>query len=319
MKRNVNFTEFMHQFSHSTAKPDENRRYGSLIHAENNLKIQIDYFNTGHGISYFHKRIYSNQDICFHDDNHFACTFLLFNSGKTAFNSTCNTTKKNLYSPPQTLWRGKMYGNFDADIRYDHHQCVNQVIVLEPQMAKDLADEQNLNTVNRNLSVKIASVQTSQQLIFQQLRNVDRLQGKLRELFTESKILELVYTTFLQYPEISSSLTIDDIAKAHQAKEILLDNLQNPPTIKVLARMCSTNEFKLKKHFKQCFNNTIYGLLQEERIKLAKLLLERNDISVSEAAQMVGYQSLSHFAKVFNSYYGILPSQLKKEKNYFLF
>ncbi|WP_081774628.1 helix-turn-helix domain-containing protein [Brevibacillus agri] len=40
----------------------------------------------------------------------------------------------------------------------------------------------------------------------------------------------------------------------------------------------------------------------------AKLLLERERISVSEAALLVGYSNFSHFASIFRKTYGINPS-----------
>ena len=73
-----------------------------------------------------------------------------------------------------------------------------------------------------------------------------------------------------------------------------------------------SDEFKLKKGFKEIFGTTIYAALQNERLKIAKELLLSGDINVSEAANIVGYKSLGHFGQAFKSYYGALPTQIKK-------
>ena len=52
--------------------------------------------------------------------------------------------------------------------------------------------------------------------------------------------------------------------------------------------------------------------LKNERLKIAKELLLSGDINVSEAANIVGYKSLGHFGQAFKSYYGALPTQVKK-------
>ena len=102
-----------------------------------------------------------------------------------------------------------------------------------------------------------------------------------------------------------------------KAKKILLTRMQNPPSIKELAHLCGTNDFWLKKNFKLFFKDTIYQLLAKERLKLAYTLLKQNDISIKEAASIVGYTNAAHFAKIFKGTFGFLPSELIRQKSYF--
>ena len=102
-----------------------------------------------------------------------------------------------------------------------------------------------------------------------------------------------------------------------KAKKILLTHMQNPPSIKELAHLCGTNDFWLKKNFKLFFKDTIYQLLAKERLKLAFALLKQNDISIKEAASIVGYTNAAHFAKIFKGAFGFLPSELIRQKSYF--
>ena len=93
--------------------------------------------------------------------------------------------------------------------------------------------------------------------------------------------------------------------------------MQNPPSIKELARLCATNEFALKRNFKAYFGTTIYAMLTNERLGIAKELLSLDQISVNEAAKMVGYNNLSHFSKIFRAKFNILPMQLKKDIKFY--
>jgi len=52
------------------------------------------------------------------------------------------------------------------------------------------------------------------------------------------------------------------------------------------------------------------GILAEERMRAARLLLLEGRTNVAEAAIVGGYASLSHFSKRFRSMYGYLPSEM---------
>ncbi len=135
-----------------------------------------------------------------------------------------------------------------------------------------------------------------------------------QRLFYESKVLELVAIVFDMYtPYIKEKITISktDIDKIHFAKTILLQDITNPPSLFQLAKSVGTNEFTLKKGFKEIFDMPVYKYLHKIRMENAALLLQTSDILVSEVALNVGYDSLSSFSQAFTKFYGISPIQLK--------
>ena len=93
-------------------------------------------------------------------------------------------------------------------------------------------------------------------------------------------------------------------------KELLLQDLSDPPTIAKLARAVGMNECKLKICFKKRFGTTIYALFQEERMKKAKRLLQ--DYNVTETAMVLGYSNVSHFSTAFLKQFGCLPSRVRQ-------
>lgn len=102
-----------------------------------------------------------------------------------------------------------------------------------------------------------------------------------------------------------------------KAKETLLENFQNPPTIKELSRLVATNEDKLKKGFKVLFNDTIFSTLTEHRLQVAYENLQKSDMRIDEIAFESGYQNASSFIKVFKKRYGKTPGQIRKSKKYY--
>jgi AraC family transcriptional activator of pyochelin receptor len=101
-----------------------------------------------------------------------------------------------------------------------------------------------------------------------------------------------------------------DIAKS--ARDILLREFRNPPSIKELSKRVGTNQFKLKQLFHHFFTNTPYGLLLEIRMNNAYQLLESTRCQVSVAADLVGYNHASNFSAAFIKYFGFSPKVLLK-------
>lgn len=103
-----------------------------------------------------------------------------------------------------------------------------------------------------------------------------------------------------------------DIKALHKAKQILNQNISNPPSIKELSRLVGMNDFKLKYGFKMLFNQTPYGYLFEAKMQKAKTMLNSKDYNVSEVAKLIGYSQHGNFTKAFCGYFGFYPKDLKK-------
>lgn len=139
------------------------------------------------------------------------------------------------------------------------------------------------------------------------------LSGGISCLYLESKILELLALKLADIangPENQSQqyLKPDDIRCIHRAREIMLANLVNPPTIPDLARMAGTNDQKLKYGFRQVFGNTVYRTLKTARMEEARKYFDRAEESVLQVANRVGYTNPGHFAAAFRAHFGVTPS-----------
>ena len=99
--------------------------------------------------------------------------------------------------------------------------------------------------------------------------------------------------------------------KLYMAKEILLNNLDNPPSLSELSRQIGLNSYNLKKNFKELFGVPVFKYLQNERLKTAHELIRNQEATVQEAAWHVGYDSLSSFSNAFEKKFGYRPSQIK--------
>lgn len=94
------------------------------------------------------------------------------------------------------------------------------------------------------------------------------------------------------------------------AREYLLSDLSQPPTIVQLARETGLNQLKIKRGFKTLFGISVYALFQRERMERARHLLQSR--SVTETASLLGYSNMSHFSDAFRKQFGTLPSEARR-------
>jgi AraC family transcriptional regulator len=102
----------------------------------------------------------------------------------------------------------------------------------------------------------------------------------------------------------------EDREKITKAREILLQHIGEPITIKALSRKVAINECYLKKGFKEIFGTTIFDFYQSQRMEHAKYLLYEKGLSVTEVSHLLGYSSISHFSTAFKKQTGIKPCEL---------
>jgi AraC family transcriptional regulator, transcriptional activator of the genes for pyochelin and ferripyochelin receptors len=149
------------------------------------------------------------------------------------------------------------------------------------------------------------------QTIVDSLFNI-KYEGKTKMMFFRSQITALLSHFFGQLASLNSKkIKTTEREKLNQAKDILLNNLDNPPSLNEISREIGLNTFKLKKNFKQFFGVPVFKYLQNERLTLAHKMIRNQESTGQEAAWHVGYDSLSSFSNAFEKKFGYRPSQIK--------
>ena len=143
-------------------------------------------------------------------------------------------------------------------------------------------------------------------------------QGITKRAYLEGKVVELAalvldHEIAIQQGEVKkTTLKPEQIERVHYAREILLRDSDNPPSLEALAQQVGLNDFMLRQGFRQAFGTTVFGQLQAHRLEIAKQLLAEQDISVMEVAQRVGYASVPSFVKAFKRKFEITPKTYQK-------
>lgn len=160
------------------------------------------------------------------------------------------------------------------------------------------------NRPNETLSMDLKMLQIIEDMI----NSKDIIEHRYH--FFKLKLRELLFTIHQQthygdnIPEIASQPS----NSLEKIKSYLTLNLDTPPSSAELAKIFSMNEKKLKQNFKAGYGTTLYAYVVQLRMEKAKKLLLQN-YNVNELAVLLGYHSVSHFIKVFKSYYGCTPKE----------
>jgi AraC family transcriptional activator of pyochelin receptor len=142
--------------------------------------------------------------------------------------------------------------------------------------------------------------------------------GHFRRMYMETKVTELVLLQLEQLTQtLNTSINIPkiDIERMHHARELVTQNIVTPCSLIDLARKVGTNEFKLKKYFKELFGTTVFGYLNELKMNEAKQKLLKEELNIYQVAESLGYKTPNHFSTAFRKYFGYSPSQIKSQAN----
>ncbi|NEQ33202.1 MAG: helix-turn-helix transcriptional regulator [Leptolyngbya sp. SIO4C5] len=137
--------------------------------------------------------------------------------------------------------------------------------------------------------------------------------GLMQQLYLESKALELLALQFATDAEVNTAhsqclrLRSHDIQQLHQAREILRQQAEQPPSLTDLAHQVGLNQRKLKQGFRQLFGTTVFGYLQTYRLEQAQRLLCNSDLTVAQVAARVGYGNPEAFSTAFRRKFAVSP------------
>lgn len=155
--------------------------------------------------------------------------------------------------------------------------------------------------------------------IISQIRHAN-LMGSASSIYIEAKILELLALQLQQekYIQLNNNnqnrcKSINDYDRIHEAKRLLLINLDQTPTIPELSKHVGINECKLKYGFRELYNKTVFECLFDYKMELASKLLLDTSKTILEIAFDCGYGHPSQLITAFKKKYGLTPKTFRNK------
>ena len=171
-----------------------------------------------------------------------------------------------------------------------------------------LSDENSNRKFYDDTEIKATVAMVLHQIINSNINN------SIRELYVKGKIYELLS---LHFQQDESNLgeycpfLVDEqnVLKIRKAKDIIIANMAEPPSLQELANEIGLNIKKLKEGFKQIYGDTVFSFLFDYKMEHARRLLESNQHNVNEVGLKVGYSTSSHFIAAFKKKFGTTPKK----------
>ncbi len=154
-------------------------------------------------------------------------------------------------------------------------------------------------------------------LILNQIMSLENMSPSLKSVYIQGKVYELLshyFNTIDSGNDESCPFIANEevITKIKQAKEIIIEQMNTPPSLSELAKEVGLNIKKLKTGFKDVYGYPVFTFLLNYKMELAKKLLQEQQLNVNEIASQLGYSSSSHFIAAFKRKYDITPKQFAK-------
>ncbi len=134
----------------------------------------------------------------------------------------------------------------------------------------------------------------------------------LRELYLESRAIEIVAEAMhaIAQPDPvipSSTLRPRDRQRVANVRELIENSLDRSFTLEEIARQSGMSTNTLQRMFHLAYGMTVFDFVRKAKLQRARDALERDGVSISEAAHLAGYTSAANFSTAFKRVYGIPP------------
>ena len=145
------------------------------------------------------------------------------------------------------------------------------------------------------------------------------LPKELVNLYLESRALDLFLDAWSHSTcDPGSPLTRDISTRNYyrmcELERWLKANADRHLTLGQIAAEANMTTATLQRHFRQAHGLSVFAFLQHVRLEKARLALQSEGISVSEASDMAGYSHTASFSAAFKRHFGISPKMVFTRK-----
>jgi len=94
--------------------------------------------------------------------------------------------------------------------------------------------------------------------------------------------------------------------------QIMENNFCYNLSLEDYAKLCSRSLSSFKRDFKKLFGTTPGKWLINKRLDYSKILLDQNELNISQIVFECGFENLSHFSRAFKNKFGLSPINFRK-------
>ncbi len=206
--------------------------------------------------------------------------------------------------------------NFDYGLKVDYKQIVVQL--KEDFLGTAFTNTPEFKAIEKLFSKAYLGLSFTGQtkiIVVEKLRQMQAL-DYFSQLLILLEILQLLATSteVIVLNEMGTSIKIfmNDKIRMSNVYEYINSNFDKSPDVNFIAAQVHLSTAAFCRYFKKQANMTFTEFVNQYRISQAKTLLLQ-DKNISETGYAVGFESISHFTKLFKKSTGQNPSAFKKQ------
>ncbi len=188
--------------------------------------------------------------------------------------------------------------------------------------AGDLAEFRQRHLAVHHWRPSTRAIAIAQQMIhppaFSSATDAAGYANPLYRLYLESRALELLTESFSELfapgrtPGINTRMRARIAALCEWLDEGLVNGTADALDLAAIARHAGLNASSLQQQFRAVQGMSIFAWLRGRRLDAARIALERDGATVTEAAGLAGYGSAANFATAFRKRFGQCPSAVAR-------
>ncbi|MBV9962535.1 MAG: helix-turn-helix domain-containing protein [Parafilimonas sp.] len=205
--------------------------------------------------------------------------------------------------------------NFDYGIETAYHQIVVQLKEhFLGDAFKETAEFYNINQLLKKAYLGLSFTGNTKRIVCEKLRHMQSL-SHFEQLISLLQVFQILATSNevieLNEQDTSIKLFLDDKIRMGTVYKYIHANYDKKPDVNVVAANVHLSTAAFCRYFKKQTKITFTDFVNQYRITQAKTLLLKG-LTISETCYEVGFESLSHFNKLFKKITGENPSVFKK-------
>jgi len=205
--------------------------------------------------------------------------------------------------------------NFDYGIETDYHQIVVQLKEnFLGEAFKETPEFLAIHHLFQKAYLGLSFGGNTKKIVAEKLHYMQEL-SHFEQIIQLLEVFQILATsnevTELNDRDTSIKLFFDDKIRMGAVYKYIHSNYDHKPDVNIIAASVHLSTAAFCRYFKKQTKMTFTDFVNQYRITQAKTLLLK-DVSVSEACYEAGFQSLSHFNKLFKKVTGVNPSVFKK-------
>lgn len=188
---------------------------------------------------------------------------------------------------------------------------------IERVLADNALPNQNLETFARSHRANMAWRPSPHAIsLAEQIVNPSRAAPTLVNMSVESRAIEIVRealeSIIADAPDRAPNRpTTKTQKKAQSVRDYINTHLAENPSLKTMSKDLGMSVSTMQEAFKEIYGRTIADYLRELRLQRARKAIERDDVSVAQAAYEAGYSNPANFSTAFKRLFGLSPSDVR--------